>query len=75
MRWTRLTLAGLAMAAGLASGCNTGPPGAGITNGSAPDLQSDKGAIRIDGETRNRTDRGELKGKGEEATLPIGGKD
>jgi hypothetical protein len=58
----RTTLAGMAMVAGLASGCSNAPPGAGITNGSAPDLSSDKAATRVDGETRNRTDRGEAKG-------------
>jgi hypothetical protein len=62
----RTTMAGMAIAAGLASGCSNAPPGAGVTNGSAPDLHSDKPAIRTDGQTRNRTDQGELKGAGGE---------
>ncbi len=64
MRPTPRSLFGLVLAAGLVSGCNNGPPGGGLTNGSAPDLSADKAGSRTDMPERNRTEQGEMKGAG-----------
>jgi hypothetical protein len=64
MRRFRIALAPLAVAAALTAGCDTAPPGGGITNGPAPDMTAEKPAIRTDGADKDRTDRGELKGAG-----------
>ena len=71
MTTTRCSLFGLALAAGLASGCGNGPPGGGLTNGPAPDLSAEKPAMRTDMPERNRTDQGELKGAGGTDTTPV----
>jgi len=64
MRRMRIKLGGLALAASvaLAAGCNNGPPGGGLTNGTGPDLTADKQSIRTDELNRSRTDRGEMRG-------------
>ena len=66
---------GLTLAACLASGCNNGPPGGGLTNGTPPDLAAEKPAMRTDMPESNRTNTGEMKGAaGTEgtATSPTG---
>src|SRR5947209_20293794 len=65
----------MALAAALAAGCDTAPPGGGFTNGPPPDMTAEKPAIRTDGPDRDRTDQGELKGAGGLATMPTGGGD
>lgn len=73
MRRFRIALGSLAVAAAATLGCDTAPPGGGITNGPAPDTSSEKPAIRTDGPDRDRTDQGELKGAGGLAGMPDGG--
>ena len=75
MRGIRRTLGSLAAALVVAAGCDTAPPGGGLTNGPAPDLTAEKPATRTDNPDRDRTDRGELKGAGGEASIPTGGKE
>jgi hypothetical protein len=73
MRRIRTTLGSMAVAAALAAGCDTAPPGGGFTNGPAPDLTAEKPATRTDGPARDRTNQGEMKAAGGEAGLPTGG--
>ncbi len=73
MRRFRIALGSMAVAAAFASGCDTAPPGGGLTNGPAPDLSAEKPAIRTDGPDRDRTDQGEMKGAAGEASLPTAG--
>lgn len=74
MRHIRIRLSGLAASAGLAlilaSGCENGPPGGGVTNGSAPNLTADKQSMRTDMPGRARTDQGEMKGAGGTSVSP-----
>lgn len=62
MNRTSLVLGGLTLAASLATGCNNGPPGGGLTNGPPPDLTAQKPAMRTDMPEANRTNTGEMKG-------------
>ena len=64
MRRIRTLLGSMAVAAALAAGCDTAPPGGGFTNGPAPDLTAEKPAARTDGPDRDRTNQGEMKGAG-----------
>lgn len=73
MRRFRNTLASMAVATAVVTGCDTAPPGGGFTNGPAPDMTESKPATRTDGPDRDRTDQGELKGAGGLATMPTGG--
>jgi hypothetical protein len=64
---------GLTLAACLASGCNNGPPGGGLTNGPPPDLAAEKPAMRTDMPESNRTNTGEMKGAaGTEGSVSAG---
>ena len=72
MRRVRTAMASTALAAALAAGCDTAPPGGGFTNGPAPDVTAEKPATRVDGPGIDRTDQGEMKGAGGEVALPTG---
>ncbi len=75
MRRIRTTLGSMAVAAALAAGCDTAPPGGGFTNGPPPDLTAEKPAARTDGPDRDRTNQGETKGAGGITDMPISGGD
>jgi hypothetical protein len=73
MRPIRTALGTIGVAAALTLGCDTAPPGGGLTNGPAPDLSAEKPAIRTDGPDRDRTDQlGEAKAAATEAPMPTG---
>jgi hypothetical protein len=73
MRRIRMALGSMAAALVVALGCDTAPPGGGLTNGPAPDLTAEKPGTRTDGADRDRTNQGEMKAAGAEAGLPTGG--
>jgi len=62
MNRTHLALGSLVLAASLGSGCENGPPGGGLTNGSPPNLTAEKPSMRTDMPERNRTNTGEANG-------------
>ncbi len=56
------TLAAL-LTLGLAAGCGETPPGAGLTNGPAPDMVDEKPAVRSDLPVADAPDEGEILGE------------